>query len=108
MITSPAQMITETDFVEVWGASTKPDGNLFQYNEIRDIRESLIWTVYESEERCKDGCYLHWLAMPDVVPSVALGYLIAKRDWVDDTPHAIWFEDDDKEAARERDLEAQN
>lgn len=62
-----------------------------------------MWTVYEDglidEEGCEDS---NWYAMPGIVPSRALGYVVTEKAWTTETGHAIWYQDFDEQAREER------
>lgn len=94
--------ISEQDFIEYWGAHAKPSGDLYFYHEVISLPVETVWTVSEGEDIDDDGHNLdgNWYAAPGIYCINALGYLITDRPWVDGTPDAIWYLDDD-DAARE-------
>lgn len=97
--------ISESEFIEDWGATVKPSGDLYFFADLASLPLSRIWTIYEHiEDREEGGHYIHWCAMPGIVPSMALGYLITQKNWDGDTPNAIWFLDEDEAAAIEREV----
>ena len=95
--------ISEREFDDVWGAATKPDGELWTHKEIVAFPENRVWTVYEDGNIDDDGYPdNNWYAMPGIVPAFSLGYLITKIPWNEKTPDAIWYLDDDESAREER------
>lgn len=96
--------ISESHFVEFWGATTKANGDLFFYADLIGRPLNRIWTIYEIVEPCnKGGYFIHWCAQPAIAKSIALGYVVTEKPWGNETPHAIWYLDDDDAAAIERD-----
>lgn len=99
---NPIGYINEDVFEQEWGAQAKPDGALWDWREIQKFPVNRVWTVYEdsiiddhgNEDRT-------WYAMPGIVPSWAIGYLVSGKEWKADTPHAIWYLDDAGEEERE-------
>jgi hypothetical protein len=100
-------LISEADFVDVWGARAKPSGDLYFYDEIVSLPPEHVWTVSEGEELDEDGFNIdgNWYATPGIHLVNAIGYLTADRPWIDGTPGAVWYLDDDEESREERRLE---
>lgn len=96
--------ISESDFVDAWGARAKASGDLFSYGEIKATPTEHLWTVFEGEGPDEDGFSAdnNWYASPGICAINALGYLIADRPWGNGTPDAIWFLDDDEQAREDR------
>lgn len=94
--------ITEESFTQEWGACDKPSGELWSRQEVQHLPINQTWTVYEdgsidslgNEDRT-------WYAMPGIVPSLAIGYLVTDKNWKNDTPHAVWYLDEADEIERE-------
>ncbi len=98
-----SKLISESEFENKWFVKARPDGELFGKSDLSDVPLNRIWTVYEVEDMRNEGAnYLHWYAMPGLVPLVAIGYLVTEKSWRGDTPHAVWYWDDDECAAIER------
>lgn len=84
--------------------SAREDGDLYFYEEVASIPPENVWTVSEGEELDESGFNVdgNWYASPGIFFANALGYLIAGKPWVADTPDAIWYLDDDEQAREER------
>lgn len=82
--------ISEKEFDEHWGARVRADGNLFQFDDVRDMPVEHVWTVVESGD-CSDGT---WYAAPGLHVVNRLGYVLTNVAWVDTTADAIYFPDD--------------
>lgn len=97
--------ISVDEFDDLWGAHAKPDGNLYFRDEVASLPLENVWTVSEGDEELDiDGFNLdnNWYASPGIHVVNALGYLVTERPWVDDTPDAVWFLDDDAQGREER------
>lgn len=98
--------ISEDDFDGIYGASVKPNGELFSYQEAIQFPLKQVWTVYEDGSIDEAGYSDNtWYAMPGVVPAHALGYLITEKSWDEDTHDAIWYLGTDEKAREERRLD---
>jgi hypothetical protein len=97
-------LISEQDFVESWGAHGKPNGELYFYGEVISLPIEHVWTVSEGEDLDDDGFNVdgNWYASPGISRINATGYLRTDRPWVDGTPDAVWYLDDDEDAREER------
>ncbi len=95
--------ISEEDFDNIWGAATKPNGELWSLCELQGIPQDRIWTVYEDGSIDDDG-YMdsNWYATPGIVSSLALGFIVTRIPWDDRTHDAIWYLDSDEFAREER------
>lgn len=94
--------ISEQEFDQKWGAHAKPNGELWSWQEIQCFPISRLWTVYESGSINATGHEDRtWYAMPSIVSSWAIGYLVTEKSWSSDTPHAVWYLDEADEEERE-------
>ncbi len=94
--------ISEQEFDQEWGAHAKPNGGLLDWHEATQYPVTRVWTVYEDgsiDDLGNEDRTLY--AMPGIVPSWAIGYLITEMDCNADTPHAIWYLDEADEEERE-------
>lgn len=95
--------ISEEDFDNIWGAASKPNGELWPIHEIQDIPQDRIWTVYEDGSIDEDGhTDNNWYATPGIVQASALGFLVTRIPWDEGTHDAIWYFDTDEFAREER------
>ncbi len=95
--------ISETDFMSIWGAHVKENGELYMFHEVKGLLLGNIWTVYEDGGIDEDGYSdNNWYAAPGFHPMMALGYLLTEKPWTGDTPHAIWDLDEDEVDREER------
>lgn len=85
-----ANYIPEDDFWEIFGVIQKDSGDLFEYNDIKDIPIQHVWTVLESGDD-EDG---NWYASPGVHYVNRLGYVLTRNPWKDYCRDAIYFLDD--------------
>lgn len=83
-------LISEADFHDSWGVFTKESGDLFTYSEISDQAPNLVWTIVGSDGECDE----HWYAIPGIHHVNSLGFVLTRREWVDASIQAIYFEDD--------------
>jgi hypothetical protein len=104
MITAGQDFISEQDFVDVWGARAKASGDLYFFDEVISLPLEHVWTVSEGEDLDEAGFNLdgNWYAVPGIAVINATGYLTTDRPWMEGTPHAVWYWDDDEEARAER------
>lgn len=95
--------ISENEFDDVWGATSKPNGDLWSHQEVSAFPINYVWTVYEDGSIDDDGYSdNNWYAMPGIVPAFALGYLVTQKPWDEKTENAIWYLDTDEIAREER------
>lgn len=80
-------IISEVAFVEEWGAHAAPSGDLFEFEEVKDLPLNTVWTVVDTD----DG---HWIAQPGFHIVNKLGYVVTQKPWSDSEIEAYWFEDD--------------
>jgi len=80
-------IISEDAFVEEWGAHAAPSGDLFEFDEVKDLPLNTVWTVVDTD----DG---HWIAQPGFHVVNKLGYVVTQKPWSDSEIEAFWFEDD--------------
>lgn len=95
--------INENEFDNVWGATTKPNGELWSYQEANIFPINRVWTVYEDGSINDDGYSdNNWYATPGIIPAFALGYIVTQTPWNETTNDAIWYFDSDDIAREER------
>lgn len=80
-------IISEDAFTEEWGAHAAPSGDLFEFDEVKDLPLNTVWTVVDTD----DG---HWIAQPGFHVVNKLGYVVTQKPWSDSEIEAFWFEDD--------------
>lgn len=104
MISNGGDYISEKEFDEVWGAHAKPNGDLYFYDEVVSIPIENVWAVSGNEDLDDSGFNLdnNWYASPGLHVVNALGYVVTKKPWDDDTRDAIWILDDYEQAREER------
>ena len=85
-----AELISEADFHDSWGVFTQESGDLFTYSEISNQPPSVVWTIVDSDGEF-DG---NWYAIPGIHHVNCLGFVLTRRQWVDASIQAIYFEDD--------------
>lgn len=85
-----ATLISEAEFVDAWGATTKTTGDLYRFEEVRNQPSNQVWTVTD----CGGEEPNHWIASPGFHIVNVIGYVITTRPWMDDTPDAFYFFDD--------------
>ncbi len=89
----PCELISEADFHDVWQVVTKKSGDLFQHSEISGCPIRNIWTIVESGEDENQN----WYAIPGIHLVSCLGFVLTRKEWADESIHAIYFEDDAEE-----------
>ena len=82
--------ISEDEFRDGWGVVTKPNGDLFDYKDVKGQPLSHVWTIIDSGSD-EDG---NWHASPGFHIVNRLGYVLTEKGWEDDTRDAIYFLDD--------------
>lgn len=100
MIVTGYDYISEQDFVAIWGAHARPDGNLFTFQQAQALPVDHVWTVSEGEDIDEDGSGVDgsWYAAPGMTVINALGYVVTDKPWDESTPDAIWYLDDEEDA----------
>lgn len=84
------EIISEGDFVDVWGAVAQESGDLFFYEQIKDQDCHKVWTITETGS-WEDGS---WYAQAGFHVVNAMGYVLTEKPWVTGLEQAIWFDDD--------------
>ena len=98
--------ISEQDFDGIWGAHYNSRGHYYDPDELVGVEIHNIWTVYEDTSIDESGFSDYTLyATPGIVSAFALGYVVTDMAWCEGTNDAIWYLDDDEEAAEERRLD---
>jgi hypothetical protein len=87
---SSIELISEADFHDYWGVFTKKSGDLFKYSEISDQVANLVWTIVASDGEFDE----HWYAIPGIHHVNCLGFVLTRRQWMDASIQAIYFEGD--------------
>lgn len=83
--------ISEKDFMEVWGAAAHLFGDLFQYDDVKDLPLNTVWSIID----CDDD----WIAVPGFHVVNMLGYVVTTKPWSDSSVQAIWSSNDDFDEA---------
>lgn len=97
-----SELISENDFISIWGARVKENGGMFFFDEVRHQPLNHVWTVTDSGGGRPD----HWIASPGFHVVNVLGYIMSRRPWNDETPDAFYsFDDFDWEDAEITDAE---
>ena len=91
-------LISENDFLKVWGAQTSISGDFFNFHEAQKHEDRYVWTVIETGDS-SDG---NWYAVPGYHIVNKLGYVVTKKPWNNETPDGVYFQDDfdDKKAIK--------
>lgn len=89
-------IISEDDFVDIWGAHASDTGDLFEYEAVKDLPLNTVWTVVEGDND-------DWIAIPGFHIVNKLGYVLTEKPWDDTIQEAMWFEalhedDEDEES----------
>lgn len=83
-------LISEQSFFAEWGATVSKTGDLFTFEDVTDKCVNFVWTVIESNS----GGPNHWIAAPGFHVVNALGYVLTRQPWNDDTRDAFyWFDE---------------
>lgn len=85
-----AGYISENEFWEHWGVMQKADGELFDYEDVKDLSLNHVWTILESGTDHNNN----WYASPGFHYVNRLAYVLTKKPWVDELRDAIYFLDD--------------
>jgi hypothetical protein len=85
--------ISEDELWEKWGVILKADGAMFEHEDVKDHPLEHVWTIVDT------GAYEdeNWYAMPGFHIVNKLGYIMTKRAWTADTPHAIYYLHEDED-----------
>lgn len=84
------ELISESDFTQIWGAYNRRDGNLFFFEDVRDQPINRVWSVTDSGGSKPD----HWIASPGFHVVNVLGYVMTTEPWSKETPDAFYIYDD--------------
>jgi hypothetical protein len=84
------EYISEDEFWEEWGVIQKADGDLFVYEDVKDMPVNQVWTILESGSDENDN----WYASPGLHYVNRLGYVLTQKPWIDETRDAIYFLND--------------
>lgn len=79
-------LITESAFVDIWGAHVKPSGDLFEHEDVVNLPEDTVWTIVEAEG--------HSVAQPGFWVVNKQGYCVTTKPWTDKALDAYWFFND--------------
>lgn len=77
--------ISEDDFVDVWGAHARSDGELFSHADIVHKPLNQVWTVVEA------GLDGNLYALPGFHIVNKVGYVLTTKAWDDPQQEAYWF-----------------
>lgn len=78
-------MLTEDEFIRLYEPQQAQDGNLFSWDEIKDLPAERVWTVVEGENDW-------WFASAGFHRVDVLGYLTSATPWTDEDLLAAWAE----------------
>lgn len=92
-MTQPPQFISEADFHGVWQVITKDSGDFFNHADIVDRPLTQVWTIVDSG----DDLDQNWYAIPGIHLVNRLGFVLTRREWIDESVQAIYFESDAEE-----------
>lgn len=82
-----ANYISEDEFWEHWGLIQKRDGELFDYEDVKNVPVHYVWTIIESGSDTNDN----WYASPGLHVVNKLGYVLTEKPWHDDRCDAIYL-----------------
>jgi len=81
-------LISESDFVAIWGARAEGPESLMSYDQVKGRDPHHVWSVVEGED---DG----WYALPGFHVVNVMGFVVTDRAWTDEEAtrlQAVWFE----------------
>lgn len=81
-------VIGEDEFRDEWLAYIKPDGNYFDFADVKDKPPEFVWTLVEG-----DGPYCHLYAISGFHIVNVMGYCLTEVPWIEPKT-AYWFFDD--------------
>lgn len=79
--------LTEEEFETQYQPKQKPDGNYFEWVDVKDLPAERVWTVVETGDPVNDS----WYALPGFRIVNKIGYLVSDTPWTDDDIEALWF-----------------
>lgn len=81
------EYISEDELWDGWGVTQKPNGELFDYEDVEHQPIEHVWTIIDT------GCYENenWYASPGFHIVNRLGYILTRRAWTIGTRDAIYF-----------------
>lgn len=79
--------ISEDDFVEIWGAHGRDNGEMYDYHEVKDLPLNTVWTVVSGDDNSS-------YAVPGFHVVNKEGYVVTTKPWSDEGLTAYWFFDD--------------
>ncbi|MEO7068022.1 MAG: hypothetical protein ABI114_14010 [Rhodanobacter sp.] len=82
--------IGEDEFRDEWGFIQKSDGEMFEFDDVKDPPVNRVWTVLDSG----DGDDGNWYASPGFHVANRVGYVMTKKPWTNELRDAIYFLDD--------------
>lgn len=83
-------LIGEDEFHNEWGLTLAPSGDFFFFEQVKDQPVEHVWTIVETGFDTGS-----WYAGPGFHVVNKLGYVLTTRPWVDETPDALYYFDDD-------------
>lgn len=84
------ELISEDDFIKIWGAYVRESGDLFFFQDVKDEPVNLVWTITNSCGGRPD----HWIASPGFHIVNVIGYVMTRKPWTSGTPDAFYIFDD--------------
>lgn len=78
--------ISEDEFWDEWKVVKRSNGELFDFDDVKDRPINLVWTILESGDDVDERLY----ASPGLHFVNRVGYVMTKRAWVKDQYDAIY------------------
>lgn len=79
--------ISEADFINVWGAGAQDNGDLYEFDQVKDLDPKRVWTIVEGDNG-------DWIAAAGFHIVNKLGYVLSIKPWETGLEEAIWVEND--------------
>lgn len=79
--------ISEDEFRDDWGVVKKSNGEMFDYDEVKNQPLQHVWTIIDTGDYEDENLY----ASPGIHIVNQLGFIMTKRAWTDDSPDAIYY-----------------
>lgn len=83
-------IISEDAFRDEWGASAQESGDLFEFEQVKNLPINTVWTVITGDGDGDDS----WFAVPGFRRVNRMGYVVTTKPWDSEDLTAYWFKDD--------------